>query len=185
MKEIIDTHDLSELSMKKIRQMLETEFKGKPCPQDARWFVFVLCKLSPLSHPTAVSLSKRKAWIKEEVDKLTAESDEDEEEEEEEEQPKKRQKKRDSRFGSLLSPEMQAFLGVEEMDRRSVVKELWKYIKENNLQDPKNKRKIMLDEKLSTIFKVRHCPPPLPRPASPADDATGPPRSSRLAAWDI
>lgn len=34
-----------------------------------------------------------------------------------------------------------------------VVKKLWEYIKENNLQNPKNKRKIILDDKLKKIFK--------------------------------
>ena len=34
-----------------------------------------------------------------------------------------------------------------------VVRAMWDYIKANNLQNPKNKRKILLDEKLSTLFK--------------------------------
>jgi chromatin remodeling complex protein RSC6 len=34
----------------------------------------------------------------------------------------------------LLSPELQAFLGVETLPRFQVVKELWVYIKANNLQ---------------------------------------------------
>lgn len=34
-----------------------------------------------------------------------------------------------------------------------VVKKIWEYIKENNLQNPDNKRKIILDNKLKTIFK--------------------------------
>ena len=34
-----------------------------------------------------------------------------------------------NRFGRLLSAEMQAFVGAEEMDRRMVVKEIWRYIK--------------------------------------------------------
>ncbi len=34
-----------------------------------------------------------------------------------------------------------------------VVKKMWEYIKANNLQNPKNKRKIILDDKLKKIFK--------------------------------
>ena len=32
-----------------------------------------------------------------------------------------------------------------------VVKRMWAYIKENNLQDPKNKQMIKCDEKLSKV----------------------------------
>lgn len=34
-----------------------------------------------------------------------------------------------------------------------VVKSIWAYIKENNLQDPKNKKKIIVDEKLGKFLK--------------------------------
>ena len=36
-----------------------------------------------------------------------------------------------------------------------VVKAIWDYIKEHNLQDPKNKRKIRCDEKLAKILGPR------------------------------
>lgn len=36
-----------------------------------------------------------------------------------------------------------------------VVKAIWVYIKEHNLQDPKNKRKICPDEKLGKILPGR------------------------------
>ncbi|CAE5967796.1 unnamed protein product [Arabidopsis arenosa] len=51
-----------------------------------------------------------------------------------------------------LSPELQAFTGVTELARTEVVKMLWKYIKENNLQDPNDKRIIMCDESLRSLF---------------------------------
>ena len=61
-------------------------------------------------------------------------------------------KRKSGAFGSLLSPNMAAFVGQEEMPRTQVVKFLWKYIKENDLQDPSNRRKINLDEKLASLF---------------------------------
>lgn len=36
-----------------------------------------------------------------------------------------------------------------------VVKMMWKYIKENNLQDPKDGRKILCDEQLHSLFRVK------------------------------
>src|SRR6266498_2472598 len=39
------------------------------------------------------------------------------------------------------------------MSRLEVVKRLWAYIKENELQDPNDKRYIVCDERLMTIFQ--------------------------------
>lgn len=35
-----------------------------------------------------------------------------------------------------------------------VMKQLWEYIRANNLQDPANKRNIIVDEKLGTLFEA-------------------------------
>ena len=43
-------------------------------------------------------------------------------------------------------------VGNSPMPRTEVVKKLWAYIKKNNLQDPKNKRNIVADEKLKPLF---------------------------------
>ncbi|KAF8406354.1 hypothetical protein HHK36_008441 [Tetracentron sinense] len=53
-----------------------------------------------------------------------------------------------------LSPQLQNFVGVPELARTEVVKQLWAYIRENNLQDPKNRRNIICDETLRTLFRV-------------------------------
>ncbi|RXH88142.1 hypothetical protein DVH24_042213 [Malus domestica] len=53
-----------------------------------------------------------------------------------------------------LSPELQKFTGVSALARTEVVKKLWIYIRENNLQDPKNKRDIICDESLRALFDV-------------------------------
>ncbi|KAJ6896489.1 upstream activation factor subunit UAF30-like isoform X2 [Populus alba x Populus x berolinensis] len=65
-------------------------------------------------------------------------------------------KKRGSGFTKLcsLSPQLQELVGVPELARTGVVKKLWAYIREKNLQDPKNKRIIICDESLRSIFDV-------------------------------
>ena len=60
--------------------------------------------------------------------------------------------KRKALFGSLLSPEMAEFLDMEECSRGQVVKKLWEYIKANKLQDPKDGRRIVFDEKFAVLF---------------------------------
>ena len=54
----------------------------------------------------------------------------------------------------LLSAEMAAVFNDEysELTRPEVVKKLWEYIKQNDLQDPKDKRFILCDEKLVNLF---------------------------------
>lgn len=51
-----------------------------------------------------------------------------------------------------LSPELQAIVGAGPMPRTEVTKGLWAYIKENNLQNPQNKREILPDEKLGKVL---------------------------------
>jgi chromatin remodeling complex protein RSC6 len=51
-----------------------------------------------------------------------------------------------------ISPELAVVVGAGPMPRTEVVKELWVYIKKNNLQDPANKRNIVADENLKKIF---------------------------------
>ncbi|XP_039010297.1 upstream activation factor subunit spp27-like [Hibiscus syriacus] len=72
----------------------------------------------------------------------------------EEKQRKKRQK------GFLaplqLSDALVKFLGTgeNELTRASVIKRMLDYIKENNFQDPSDKRKVICDEKLKELFDV-------------------------------
>ncbi|KAK7367504.1 hypothetical protein VNO80_09516 [Phaseolus coccineus] len=65
-------------------------------------------------------------------------------------------KKRGGGFCKLcsLSPQLQEFVGAPEMARTEVVKQLWVYIKEKNLQDPNNGRNIICDEQLRALFNV-------------------------------
>ncbi|MDO8492506.1 MAG: SWIB/MDM2 domain-containing protein [bacterium] len=51
-----------------------------------------------------------------------------------------------------LSAELEAVVGKGPMPRSQVVKNIWVYIKKNNLQNPANKRNILADEKLKPVF---------------------------------
>ncbi len=51
-----------------------------------------------------------------------------------------------------LTADLEAVVGKGPMPRSQVVKNLWIYIKKNNLQDPKAKRNIIADSKLKVVF---------------------------------
>ena len=51
-----------------------------------------------------------------------------------------------------LTPELEAVVGKGPMSRGQVVKQIWVYIKANNLQNPANKRNILADDKLKVLF---------------------------------
>lgn len=52
----------------------------------------------------------------------------------------------------VLSADLQAVVGPGPMVRTDVVKNLWSYIKKNNLQSASNRRNINTDEKLAKIM---------------------------------
>lgn len=54
-----------------------------------------------------------------------------------------------------LSPDLTAVIGIEKTSRPQVVKYLWSYIKDNNLQNPNDKRQIECDTKLYQLFKKK------------------------------
>ncbi len=51
-----------------------------------------------------------------------------------------------------LSADLEAVVGKGPMPRSEVVKKLWEYIKKHSLQNPKNKRNVMADDKLVKVF---------------------------------
>ena len=77
---------------------------------------------------------------------------------------KKRQRKTTNRAPSgfvkptRISTELATFLGKKEdelLARTEVTREINKYIRENNLQDPANGRHIIPDKKLRTLLKLK------------------------------
>lgn len=65
-------------------------------------------------------------------------------------------KKKGGGFTKLcsLSPQLQKFTGVPELARTEVVKQLWSYIREHDLQDPANRRNIRCDGPFRELFDV-------------------------------
>ncbi|KAM1008974.1 hypothetical protein FF1_005303 [Malus domestica] len=53
-----------------------------------------------------------------------------------------------------VTPELQAVVGEPALARTEIVKQLWAYIRKNNLQDPSNKRKIICDDALRVVFET-------------------------------
>ncbi|MBA0647024.1 hypothetical protein Goklo_014937 [Gossypium klotzschianum] len=51
-----------------------------------------------------------------------------------------------------VSPALGQFLGAQQASRTEAVKQIWSYIKSQNLQNPNNRKEIFCDEKLKTIF---------------------------------
>ncbi len=50
------------------------------------------------------------------------------------------------------SKELAAVVGSDAVPRTEITKKLWAYIKKHNLQNPKNKREILPDDKLAKVF---------------------------------
>ena len=117
-----------------------------------------------------VDLSPKKAYIKATLTQILDEMDDtdDEEQEEEEESSSEEEeedtkpapkKKRGGGGGGLtaqkeISPEMARFLGKQDRlaARTEIVKAIWAYVRENNLQNPTDKREIILDDTLKRLF---------------------------------
>jgi hypothetical protein len=135
LRHILGEVDLSVTTEKMIRRRLETEY--------------------------GMDLSSKKPVVRREIETYLnaqaagdggVEGDGGDEEDREEVGGSGRSKKRRHRFGDILSQPMAAFLQMERCPRTQVVKKLWEYIKANNLQDPKDRRRVLLDDKMKTIF---------------------------------
>lgn len=50
------------------------------------------------------------------------------------------------------SPELAEIVGKDDLPRSEVVSKMWKYIKQNDLQDAKDRRQINADDKLAKVF---------------------------------
>ena len=51
-----------------------------------------------------------------------------------------------------LSADLADIVGKKEASRAECVKQLWAYLKKNNLQDPENKQFFTPDKKMAKVF---------------------------------
>ena len=51
-----------------------------------------------------------------------------------------------------ISADLSEIVGKNEASRDECIKQLWAYIKKNNLQDPKNEQFFIPDKKMAEIF---------------------------------
>jgi len=54
----------------------------------------------------------------------------------------------------ILSEPLSVVVGADKLSRPQVVKQLWVYIKDNELQNPANKQEILCDENLRAVFNA-------------------------------
>jgi DNA topoisomerase-1 len=96
-----------------------------------------------VNHPKTPYVKKESKWGKKKGKKG-----------EKEEKGAKKPKKKSTRVQPTyeLSKELQAVVDAKELSRPEATKKLWDYIKANKLQDPKNKRLIVPDAKLSKVI---------------------------------
>mmetsp|Transcript_10342 Transcript_10342/g.30261 ORF Transcript_10342/g.30261 Transcript_10342/m.30261 type:complete len:352 (-) Transcript_10342:1750-2805(-) len=91
-----------------------------------------------------------------EGDNDDGDDDDDDGDDEDDDEPKKKApRKTGLSIKKEISADLADFLGVDKdqlMARTDVVRGMWDYIKENDLQNPENKREIFLDEKMQKVF---------------------------------
>ena len=159
-RELVPRVDLDTMGVKAFVKLLSKEFEDvdlKPRKD------FIKQALSEV-------INEQTAAKNEEEEDEESEADEEESSSEDEDEPvarspaaKKKRGKSAKRSGGggggglaevkEISDKLAAFLGQGKMmSRTSIVKQLWEYIRENELQNPSNRREIILDEAMRRVF---------------------------------
>uniref|UniRef100_M4C0A8 DM2 domain-containing protein n=1 Tax=Hyaloperonospora arabidopsidis (strain Emoy2) TaxID=559515 RepID=M4C0A8_HYAAE len=167
---ILKDADLEQLSRRMIRKQLETQFRAD------------LSSYKDVINSTILETIEEQQAEEEEEPEPSEEGEDDDDDEQVEqrvrrkksmpvkkktkkETPKKKRKRKtedeDGKKNAVggfnaklcLSPELARVVGADRMARPQVVKALWAYIREHNLQDPNNKKSIILDDTLRAVFQ--------------------------------
>ena len=105
-----------------------------------------------VNHPKTPYISKKKPKKGSTKGKKTTAKEKSAPKEKKAKKTTTKKKKPSNQPLQTLSKELQAVVGEEKLSRPETVKKMWEYIKEHNLQDPKNKRLINPDAKLAKVF---------------------------------
>lgn len=164
-RELVSRVDLDAMGVKAFVKLLSKEFADEPDLKPRKDFIKEVL--------TEVINEQQQAAEAGSESDLDADANEQESEEENSEDggdddedaartPKKKSaqagKRRGGGGGGLsqekeISDKLATFLGKGKMmSRTAIVKQMWEYIREHNLQNPSNKREIMLDKPMSTVF---------------------------------
>ncbi|XP_024463969.2 upstream activation factor subunit spp27 isoform X2 [Populus trichocarpa] len=165
LREILRSSDLDTATASSIRRQLEEDFgvdlseKKKFIREQIDTFLETLNKGDGQSWNVTENEDNENDTVEDdenENDGIKEEEEEDSETKESKGSDKTEKVRKRGGFAKLssLSPQLQAVVGVPELARTEVVKKLWAYIRENNLQDPKNRKKIKCDEALRAVFHV-------------------------------
>lgn len=144
-KALLPRVDLETMGMKAFIKLLSAEVGG--------------VDLKPRKDFVRQALTEAINGANKEEDESEADEDGAEEEEESDDDgPATPPSKKGSGGGGLsqrkeISNKLAEFLGKgQTMARTDIVKELWNYIRDNNLQNPDNKREIILDAAMRKVF---------------------------------
>lgn len=156
MEALIEGVDLETMSTKQFIAALSQQFGGVDMSSKKK---FIKASITDIID----SMEKKKGGDDESDDDEEVEASEEESEEEEEVKPKPKKKRKSAGGGGgggltavkEISDDLASLLSCgNQMARTAVVKGLWVYIKENGLQNPEDKREILLDERMKAVFGV-------------------------------
>ncbi|KAM1002759.1 hypothetical protein FF1_003140 [Malus domestica] len=166
LREILGTSDLDTATAGSVRRQLEADF-GVDLSDRKKFIrdqidIYLETQTEPQDEEAEQEVGEASENAKQ--NDHVKEEDEEEEEEEGEEKGSKRKRRKTVDKGVVkrggfnkicsLSPQLQEFVGEPEMARTEVVRRIWAYIREKDLQDPKNRRNIRCDESLHSLFHV-------------------------------
>lgn len=146
-EKLLPSVDLQTTGLKKFMKILSKELGGEDLKPRKAFIKEALTE----------AMNREDKQEEEDDDEEEAAEEEAEEDDDEEDGGKKPAKKGNSglKAAKEISNKLAKFLGKPKgtsMARTDIVKSLWAYIRENDLQNPDNRREIVLDDAMKKVF---------------------------------